>query len=66
MAEKVKSTSVHKHVLKTVRFTMWKGKRAAQILPKICGMTTVVNGHDLSKSNIFKKENIECSFSFEW
>ena len=32
MAEKVKSTSVHKHVLKTVRFTMWKGKMA----PKFC------------------------------
>ena len=66
MAEKVKSTSVHKHVLKTVRFTMWKGKMAAQILSKICGMATAVNGHDPCKSNIFKKENIECSFSFEW
>ena len=66
MAEKVKSASVHKHVLKTVRFTMWKGKMAAQILSKICGMATAVNGHDPYKSIIFKKENIECSFSFEW
>ena len=66
MAEKVKSTSVHKHVLKKVRFTMWKGKMAAQILSKICGMATAVNGHDPYKSNIFKKENIERSFSFEW
>ena len=45
---------------------MWKGKMAAQILSKICGMATAVNGHDPYKSNIFKKENIECSFSFEW
>ena len=66
MAEKVKSTSVHKHVLKTVRFTMWKGEMAAQILSKIGGMATAVNGHDPYKSNVFKKENIECSFSFEW
>ena len=66
MAEIVKNTSVHKHVLKTVRFTMWKGKMAAQILSKICGMATAVNGHDPYKSIIFKKENIECSFSFEW
>ena len=66
MADKVKSTSVHKHVLKTVRFTMWKGKMAAQILSKIYGMATAVNGHDPYKSIIFKKENIECSFSFEW
>lgn len=45
---------------------MWKGKMAAQILSKIFGMATAVNGHDPYKSNIFKKENIERSFSFEW
>ena len=39
---------------------------AARILSKICGMTTAINGHDLFKSNIFKMESIECSFSFEW
>ena len=42
MADKVKSTSVHKHVLTAVRFTMWKGKMAAWILSKICGMTTAI------------------------
>ena len=45
---------------------MWKGKMAAQILSKIFGMATAVNCHDPYKSNIFKKENIERSFSFEW
>ena len=45
---------------------MWKGKMAAQILSKIFGMATAVNGHDPYKCNIFKKENIERSFSFEW
>ena len=45
---------------------MWKDKMAAQILSKIYGMATAVNGHDPYKSIIFKKENIECSFSFEW
>ena len=39
---------------------------AARILSKIFGMTTAINGHDLFKSNIFKMESIECSFSFEW
>ena len=31
---------------------MWKGKMAAQILSKIFGMATAVNGHDPYKSNI--------------
>lgn len=42
MADKVKSTSVHKHVLRAVRLTMWKGKMTARILSKICGMTTAI------------------------